>query len=320
LNREADATQEPTVVVAALAYKRPDLLETLLTAFAGLRPPKGARAVFLIVDNDDAGSARATVEAARRVLPGLRYVIEGRKGIPVARNRALDEALAIGADALCFIDDDEYPDVAWLDNLVACWKSTGLQLIGGPVVVAPAPAGANAWQRFINDSLAARAVRRNRSTARAAAAGRRFTVVTNNWLCDLAWQRGAGVRFDERLLVSGGSDTAFFRAARLAGCRTGWCPEAVVLETSLPERLSMAYQFRRAASQSMHHFAMKAPKRGVANVASTVLVAAMRAVLGLALLVVPVFGIASPVIGVRSLGWSLGRIQALRGGRSTLYE
>jgi len=47
--------------------------------------------------------------------------------------------------------------------------------------------------------------------------------------------------------------------------------------------------------------------------------AVLRALLGGLLLVVPVYGRASLVMAVRSLGWSVGRVSALCGGRSTLY-
>ncbi|MEC9342834.1 MAG: glycosyltransferase [Pseudomonadota bacterium] len=313
-------TGAPTIVISALSYKRPDLLEKLLDTWPTLAIPGSVRTVLLIVDNDEAGSARSTVEARQSDAIDLRYVVEARKGIPVARNRALDEALAMGADALCFIDDDEYPDQAWIDRLLACWRKTGAQLLGGPVEVAPAPEGATAWQTFINQSLAARASRRNRKTARAAATSGRYTIVTNNWLCDLGWQRETGLRFDESLLATGGSDTAFFRAARAMGCRTDWCPEAIVYETVTLDRLSMSYQFWRASSQSMNHLRMKKPRIGPVVFAATVANACLRAVLGAALVVVPVFGMASPVMGVRSMGWALGRLKGLFGSRSKLYE
>ena len=316
----ADRRKTETVLVAALTYKRPEMLETLLAGFRRITAPPSANLIFLVVDNDEACSARTSVEAASRTGIDLRYVTEPRRGIPAARNRAIDEALAIGAECLCFIDDDEYPDMHWIECLLSCREKTGAQLLGGPVEVAPATADATLWQRWINASLAARAVRRNRMTARAAATGRRYTIVTNNWLCDMAWLREAGIRFDERLLVSGGSDTAFFRSARAAGCRTDWCPRAIVHETMTPDRLTMSYQFHRAASQSMHHFAMKQRKNDLRRVVSTLAVAFLRALLGVLLLFIPVFGKASPVMAVRSMGWSFGRLKALSGGRSRLYE
>ena len=156
--------------------------------------------------------------------------------------------------------------------------------------------------------------------AKRAARGGRYTVLTNNCLCALEWQRRKGIRFDESMIVAGGSDTAFFRAALAAKVVPGWCPDALVYETTTLDRLSLAYQFFRGAEQSKAHFFMKNPTVSAPLVVITLLVAAIRFVLAVLLLFIPVLGISSPVKAVRSLGWSIGRVCALLGGRSTLYK
>jgi succinoglycan biosynthesis protein ExoM len=315
-----DATACPKVLVAALTYNRPDLLAKLLSELAVMERPSDTEVTVLIVDNDAEGAAgRPVFEEYSARFDDLRYVLETRKGIPVARNRALDEALSAGADALCFIDDDEYPRRDWLVRLVTCWKRAPADLVGGPFEVAPAVEGVSAWGRFVNYSLAARALQRNRMTANAASRKRRYTIVTNNWLCDLEWQRRTGLRFDERLLMTGGSDTEFFRQAQSRGCRTAWCPEALVYAVTEPARLKLSYQFWRAASQSMNHFHMKNPRIGAPEAIRVVAVAAIRLVLGGLLFVVPVLGGASPVVAMRSMGWAVGRVRALFGHSSHLY-
>jgi len=309
-----------SVVAAVLTYKRPDTLGKLLAEYASMSRPAGARISLLVVDNDESGSAEAQVNSWRSRSEDIFYVIEKRRGIPLARNRAIDEALARKADALCFIDDDEYPDKQWIVNLVDCWKTTGAQLIGGPVVVAPPLEGATAWQKMVNASLASRQERKNRSVVRAVAEGSRYTIVTNNWLCDLKWLMRTGVRFNENLLVTGGSDTEFFRKARANACVTAWCPDAIVFETMAPERLSLAYQFKRGAYQSVTNFQIKTPQVRPSMILPTMLVAAVRALLGMLLLIVPVFGKASPVMAVRSIGWAFGRMMAVFGSSSKLYK
>lgn len=309
-----------SVVVAVLTYKRPETLGKLISEYASMARPADVRISLLVIDNDESGSAEPVVNSWQGRIGDVLYVIEKRRGIPVARNRAIDEALAQKADALCFIDDDEYPDKQWIVNLVDCWKTTGAQLIGGPVVVAPSPEGSTAWQQVINASLASRQERKNRGVIRAVAEGARYTIVTNNWLCDLKWLVRAGVRFNENLLVTGGSDTEFFRNARASSCVTAWCPQAVVFETMGPERLSLAYQFKRGAYQSMTNFQIKTPQVRPGMILPTMLVAALRALLGLLLLIFPVFGKASPVMAVRSIGWAVGRMMVIFGRSSTLYK
>ncbi len=224
------------------------------------------------------------------------------------------------ADALCFIDDDEYPDGRWLCRLVECWQTTGAHLVGGPVEVTDPPADANGFQRFINASLAGRMRRKNRITAERAMRGKRYAIVTNNWLCDLAWQRQSNVRFDETMLVTGGSDTAFYRAARAAGAVPEWCPGALVYETMTLDRLSLIYQFVRGAAQSNVNFQIKRATMSGGLAAAQIPLFAARFVIAIFLLVVPVYGVASLIIAVRSMGWSVGRVMALIGAQSKLYK
>ncbi len=314
-----DADRHPSIVVAVLTYQRSDTFERFLAEYSRIEPPSDARTTLLVVDNDDDGSARTVVEAYRNQIPELHYVVEPTAGIPIARNRAIDEALSLQADVLCFIDDDEYPDQQWLVKLVETWRQSPADLIGGPVSVAPADASLGRWQKLINRSLTARQRRKNRVSADAPVRSRRSTILTNNWLCDLHWLEQAGIRFDERLTFTGGSDTSFFKAAVARGCKTAWCPDAVVYETVTSDRLSLRYQFRRGASQSITHFHMK-HQPTPAIVVSTAACAIVRFILGCLLFVLPLFGTASLVMAVRSLGWAVGRIQALLGVQSKLYD
>lgn len=307
------------IVVAVLTYKRIQLLNRLLDELSRLAMPARSSVVLLVIDNDEAGSARPIVDSWRARIPNLRYLIERRRGIPVARNRAIAAAEEFEADALCFLDDDEFPERDWLVEIVAHWLGTKADLIGGPVFVTTAEAEKSWWKRFVNRSLAARAIKKNREVIRKSEQGKRYTIVTNNWLCDLNWLREVGLRFDEQRLVSGGSDAIFSNAAQALGCKISWCPSAIVHETMTDERLSLRYHFSRAASQSINHLQMKEKSVSGTAIVPIVLTAAARATFGLGLLVIPIFGIASPVIAVRSLGWSLGRLRALQGKQSTLY-
>jgi succinoglycan biosynthesis protein ExoM len=307
------------VAVAALTYNRPAYLRQVLAGIGRLKVPPDCDPVVIVVDNDPAARARALVDAEALPWP-IHYAHEPRRGIPVARNRALAEAGLAKADLVCFIDDDEVPDGDWMTALVETWRSTGAQLIGGPVEVQDAAPEASPWQRFINGSLAARMLRKNRRTASAAAAGRRFTVVTNNWLGELSWFVANGVSFDENLLVTGGSDTKFHADARRRGARTAWAPGAIVREAMPLDRLSLRYQMKRGAMQSIQNFRLSSPSLTPSVIAEIIILVPLRLVSGGLLLVIPIYGLASPVIGVRSIGWALGRVAALFGARSSLYS
>jgi succinoglycan biosynthesis protein ExoM len=319
MSREAGIARVDRLVVAVLTYKRPEYLRLLLQKSAELNAPADMELEFVVIDNDPDGSARAVVSGAS--LPwSISYVQEPRRGIPVARNRALSEARQRGADLLCFIDDDEYPEAEWIVQLVRAWREKGATLVGGPVEIAAASADATPWQRFVNASLAARMKHKNRKTAAAADKGRRYTIVTNNWLGDLDYFARQGLAFDEGLLLTGGEDTKFFSDARKKGARVTWAERALVYESMPAERLTFRYQLIRAAMQSIQNFRFMWPRVTAAAIGQTAVMAPLRLLTGTLLLIVPIYGMASPVIAVRSIGWALGRVAAVFGRSSTLYK
>lgn len=220
-----------STVVAVLTYKRPeDIALAIPRLQEQLETVEGAASV-LVVDNDPAGSARATVESFAS--PHIRYVHEPRPGIAAARNRALAESA--GDSMLVFIDDDEVPTADWLRTLLALHRETGAAAVVGPVV----SEYARTPERWIQEG---RFFDRRRLRT-----GTRLTVAaTNNLLLDLAQIRALGLAFDERFGLSGGSDTLFTRKlARLGGVML-WCDEAAVIDRVPESRLTRGWVLRRA--------------------------------------------------------------------------
>jgi GT2 family glycosyltransferase len=115
----------PAATVAICTHERPDDLANALRAVAALRP---APADVLIVDNAPATSRTAAVAGS---FPRYRYVREDRRGLDVARNRALAEATT---PIVAFTDDDAAPEPAWLGHLLQPFEdprvlcTTGLTL------------------------------------------------------------------------------------------------------------------------------------------------------------------------------------------------
>ena len=303
------------VTVAVLTYRRGDLLESCLQALARVDRPDGMDTTFLVVDNDPAESARETVRRPEHRFGGaLEYVMEQRPGIPTARNRALDEAAARGADVLCFTDDDVAPRKEWLTALCGCLRDDGAHLAFGPVRFTPWMDLTSGWQRAIARGVAARAVLLERYARRHAAAGTVVTGATSNCAVDLAWVARHGIRFDDAMRESGGSDTVFREAVRAAGGRLAWCARATVEEWLPASRLSLRYQFRRAMAHGMT----------TARVGRPVPYATLRSPLGrivsgAALMVVPALGRGSFMAGLHLAGMGIGMLRARRGGRAKLY-
>jgi GT2 family glycosyltransferase len=289
-----------------------------------MRMPEGVEPVFVLVENERGPTLSEVIDAFRtRVSPAeVIHEHEPRLGIPFARNRVLDVALRRGCDLLAFIDDDETADSRWLEELCGTQRRRGLDLVGGPVRVKPCPDDANAWERVIWKGLVHRFAR-----IEAAALGHyrrgtddRVTVVTNNWLADLNFIRRHGLRFDESIGFSGGSDTRFFRQARAAGARTGWAPQAFVHELWPRERLTAGYQYRRGRDQAIASFRNKHPVRTPWIVIRSVGYIVCKLVSFAVLLVFSLLdGGRSLVRALRALGFAAGRLRALLGSRSSHY-
>ena len=109
-------------------YRRPDRLGALLADLGRqeLRP-----AEVIVVDNDEAGSARAVIEAARAAgapFP-IHYDIQPQRNIALTRNRTV--ALAT-AEWVAFVDDDERAPPAWLRQLADAAAAHGAVGVLGP--------------------------------------------------------------------------------------------------------------------------------------------------------------------------------------------
>jgi len=95
--------------IAVCTRNRTDDLKLCLDALLNL--PNRSQEIIII---DNAPSTDATKKLVEKY-PSVRYVLEHRKGLDVARNRALTEA---SNDIVVFTDDDAIPERDWLDKIV----------------------------------------------------------------------------------------------------------------------------------------------------------------------------------------------------------
>lgn len=218
--------------ICVATFRRQDLLRELLIGIAQATfrrvPPPQIRIV--VVDNDSSGSARDVFEALFLPWP-IKYVVEPKRGITYARNRAITEAS--DADFIAFIDDDEVPSSHWLDDLLWTQAAFGADVVSGPVFPRYAPAVPEWVKRggFFDSRVSGTG-----TTWRACA--------TNNVLI------GTHVftdvpKFDDAFALSGAEDTSFFLRVWKAGHKIAWSQEAVVFESVPPERATVAWLLRR---------------------------------------------------------------------------
>ncbi|MGO3886169.1 MAG: glycosyltransferase family 2 protein [Mycetocola sp.] len=239
-------------VIGVLTYRRPEDIAAILPELQQQLPtvPESWTARIVVVDNDPDGGARDQISAMTDAAGGdgrIRYLHEATPGIAAARNRALDHALAEGADALIFIDDDERPSDGWLRELIMAHERFGLAGIAGPVesVFQSEPEPWVSAGRFFERQ-------------RPATGTRVQVAATNNLLLNLNTIRAIGVRFDNAFGLVGGSDTLFTRSLVAAGGELRWCAEALVTDVVPASRVRRDWVIRRAYS-SGNYWALTSP-------------------------------------------------------------
>lgn len=218
-----------TIAVCVASYKRPALLAQCLKAIAKLELPEKTTLIVLVVDNDEEESGRSTIEelnafSTRKVV----YHVERTRGIASARNRLLKEALNNEAELIAFIDDDEFPDPAWLKNHLRMLSAKQADVSTGPVV-ALTESG-----EFIS------------STQGKYDTGHRpRRVSTNNVLFKSKLIKSDRLLFDLRLNFCGGEDFDFFEKSSAKGNKHVWTEDAIVFETIENKRTTKKYLFYR---------------------------------------------------------------------------
>jgi len=300
------------VDVCVITYRRPKGLQRLLGGLQQLDLPEpGLEVRVVIVDNDAGESAREVCsDAARWLRFPLLYSAEKRRGIPQARNAALGVALE-HADFVAFIDDDEVPDAGWLSELLRIQRSREVDAVAGPcgpVFEAVPPRWIERGGFFDRP--------RHTTGSRIAYA------YTHNVLVSTRALARMDHLFDERLALTGSSDTEFFRRFAAIGNRIAWADGALVREWVGPSRANLGWLLRRGFrvgnAETFIERVITTPPRAPHKVAAHGLWCCAKGS-ALALLGI-VRGRAGVVRGLRLAAAGLGRLVGLIGYRFEEYR
>lgn len=240
---------KPVVCAGVCTIQRPQLLGKCLRSLASQKDLGDFDFRILVVDNDATPSSAPVVEAASSDCPfPIHYYHEPRRGIPMARNRVIEEALTLGADWLAFIDDDEtaYPD--WAEKAVFAAKRDKADAISS-AKLSLAPEPPPFWSVRNPDQKKVAAV----STARVdgpVEGRRRKEIPTNGVLISARLIRpdGMGLRFNERLALGGLEDGDFFERAHRQGALLVRSCLPVVVEEGHRSRCTYRRQALRGLS------------------------------------------------------------------------
>lgn len=299
------------IAVTVCTRNRRSLLESCVASIIEADVPPNVQPVLIVIENNATPDCQQLVEDLSRSLAGpwkVIYVQEAVLGIPIARNRSLEVALAENADWIAFIDDDETVDRTWLERMVSGAKEFDCDVLHGPVEFIY-PDELPDWH------TAKQTRRRPRGTKRRAAA-------TNNTFMKrrLVSADGLALRFDETMRFTGGTDTDFFLRATDLGATIRWVDDAWVRETVEPSRLKMKWHWIRSLRVAANASRLYRKRKGlVVACVRAFSKALLRLVRGAAqagcgaiiFLITPTQGRKLMFLGVRDLASAAGSVMGL---------
>lgn len=123
------------IVIAIPTYKRPFSLKRLLDAIAQLDTKHDI--AVLVADNDS--EKQEGLALCRSLAPAYRWPLSAvaaeQRGIAQVRNVLVEQALRDEKCAfVAMIDDDEWPETGWLDELLKVQRQTGADLLQGSIL------------------------------------------------------------------------------------------------------------------------------------------------------------------------------------------
>jgi succinoglycan biosynthesis protein ExoM len=225
------------ISICVATYQRPAGLKRLTEGLDRLifTDREQPQIEVIVVDNDPTCSASAFCEQLQSKFKwSLKYFSEPQRGISYVRNKAVAE-VSPAADFILFIDDDEVPEPAWLDELLIAQQAYNADVVAGPSLPFFPVADTPEWVikgRFFEAP--------------------RFTTGhlleytgTNNVLIRAQILRDMDKIFDHRFAITGGEDTHLFMRLYRAGYKLIWADLAVVYEWIPQSRTNVTWILQR---------------------------------------------------------------------------
>ena len=241
--------------VCVCTYKRATLLKRLLNELIKQETSGLFTYSIVVVDNDQSESARALIAEFASASPvPVRYFVEPRQNIALARNKAVENA---EGDFVAFIDDDEFPAENWLLTLYQTRRDYNVDGVLGPV------------KRHFDDEppkwiLKSRFY--DRRVNRTGTPVNWHEARTGNVLMKRAVCASGEMPF--RREFRAGEDQDFFRRKIEMGYAFIWSADAVVYEVVPPLRWKRTYMMRKALLRGAT--ASLQPDCGPLNIAKSV--------------------------------------------------
>ena len=260
------------VAVCICTRSRPQMLRRCLASVRSQRLDAARlRMRLILIDNNPEPAAWPLYDELCAGGSGSGYVHCPEPGIPIARNAAIEAALRAGADYIAFLDDDEVAPEHWLMALVDALYASGADAVQGGVRQRPAA--------DTPDPVRRKASPRGIPSWEASTSLATCNVLFKAWLVEPP----LGLRFDEAMRYTGGSDREFFlRAHKRGGARLVRVHGVDVLEDLHEGRQSLGFRATRAFADGCNYFARVTKNEGRAVAAARIAARALdRGVVGL---------------------------------------
>lgn len=206
------------IAIAVCTAQRPRMLRRCLESLVRLRLLPGMAVEIIVVENEPTPKCADIVAsvAARSPHP-IRYVIEPQRGIPFARNRAIEECITGPCEWIALIDDDEAAAADWLVTLFVACLEHNADVATGPVRQIYETPPPHWWKPQRSERRMTGDLMHEASTNNVLFSAR---IVRSDGMC---------IRFNPRLTY-GSEDIDFFRCAHRQGAKIIWVEDAWVEE------------------------------------------------------------------------------------------
>ena len=233
------------IAVCLITYKRPILLRKCIESLE----MQTHEFDLYIIDNDKEHSAKRVVKFIQHDSEiKLNYQLEKIKGIPYARNRAIN-TVKNDYKYLAFIDDDEVAEKDWLENLKKTLEKYDADIVAGPVY----PIIKSHYPEWIKYFSHRNKYKTGQLMNKCA---------TGNVIMKTSIFKNIKKPFLEEFKNTGGSDSHLFSSLFNQGYKIIWTSDAIVKENIEENRLKvkwfLARFFRTGNSKA---FSLKSKKK-----------------------------------------------------------
>lgn len=235
-----DPGQSIKIAVCVITCLRPDGLRRMLEGLAKQKFSKNPKPDIriIIVDNDSEGSAKPVCENFVQIFGEcLEYDVEKERGIPIARNHAVNMAKD-KVDFIAILDDDEVPESDWLDELLTAQCEFDADILTGPVKPYFVDQSASWLQSFFGSG--------HLPNGHLLANSYDYVYTSNLFAKSKIFRE---ISFDERFRFSGAEDTFLFMEVFEKGYKVVWADKALVTEWLPSSRTNPKWLCERAYSK-----------------------------------------------------------------------